>query len=71
MTIISKLFRARPTPVWRPTVRHYLADKYLDFNAITERINDIAPEAQQLLHTLNERATELKVTIDRVNDLLE
>lgn len=47
-----------------------LADKYLDLNAITERINDIAPEAQQLLHTLNERATELKVTIDRVNDLL-
>ena len=46
------------------------ADKYLDLNAITERINDIAPEAQQLLHTFNERATELKVTIDRVNDLL-
>lgn len=46
------------------------ADRYLDLNAITERINDIAPEAQQLLHTLNDRATELKVTIDRVNDLL-
>lgn len=46
------------------------SDKYLDLNAITERINDIAPEAQQLLHTFNERATELKVTIDRVNDLL-
>jgi phospholipid/cholesterol/gamma-HCH transport system substrate-binding protein len=46
------------------------ADRYLDLNAITERINDIAPEAQQLLHTLNDRATELKVTIGRVNDLL-
>jgi ABC-type transporter Mla subunit MlaD len=46
------------------------ADKYLDLNAITERINDMAPEAQQLLHTLNERATEMKVTIERVNDLL-
>jgi phospholipid/cholesterol/gamma-HCH transport system substrate-binding protein len=46
------------------------SDKYLDLNAITERINDLAPEAQQLLHTFNERATELKVTIDRVNDLL-
>jgi phospholipid/cholesterol/gamma-HCH transport system substrate-binding protein len=46
------------------------ADRYLDLNAITERINDLAPEAQQLLHTFNERATELKVTIDRVNDLL-
>ncbi len=46
------------------------SDPYLDLNAITERINDIAPEAQQLLHTLNARATELQVTIDRVNDLL-
>jgi ABC-type transporter Mla subunit MlaD len=46
------------------------SDRYLDLNAITERINDLAPEAQQLLHTLNDRATELKVTIARVNDLL-
>jgi phospholipid/cholesterol/gamma-HCH transport system substrate-binding protein len=46
------------------------ADRYLDLNAITERINDLAPEAQQLLHTLNDRATELKVTVARVNDLL-
>jgi phospholipid/cholesterol/gamma-HCH transport system substrate-binding protein len=46
------------------------ADRYLDLNAITERINDLAPEAQQLLHTLNDRATELKVTIARVDDLL-
>jgi phospholipid/cholesterol/gamma-HCH transport system substrate-binding protein len=45
-------------------------DRYLDLNAITERINDLAPEAQQLLHTFNERATELQVTIARVNDLL-
>ena len=46
------------------------ADRYLDLNAITEKINDLAPEAQQLLHTLNDRAAELKVTIARVNDLL-
>lgn len=46
------------------------SDRYIDLNAITERINEIAPEAQQLLHTLNERATELKVTIARVDDLL-
>jgi phospholipid/cholesterol/gamma-HCH transport system substrate-binding protein len=47
-----------------------VSEDYLDFNALTKRINDIAPDAQQLLHTLNDRATELKVTIDRVNDLL-
>ena len=46
------------------------AEPFVDFNAITAKINDIAPQAQQLLVTFNERATELKVTIDRVNDLL-
>jgi phospholipid/cholesterol/gamma-HCH transport system substrate-binding protein len=46
------------------------SEPYVDFNAITSRINDIAPQAQELLKTLNDRATELKLTIDRVNDLL-
>src|SRR5579859_7644544 len=46
------------------------ADAYVDFNALTAQINDLAPHAQQLIATLNDRATELKVTVDRVNDLL-
>jgi phospholipid/cholesterol/gamma-HCH transport system substrate-binding protein len=46
------------------------AEPYLDFNALTAKINDLAPNAQQLLHTLNDRATELRVTMERVNDLL-
>jgi phospholipid/cholesterol/gamma-HCH transport system substrate-binding protein len=46
------------------------ADAYVDFNAITKQINDLAPDARRLLNTVNDRATELKVTIDRVNDLL-
>ncbi len=46
------------------------ADPYVDFNALTAKINDLAPQAQELLKTLNERATELKVTVARVNDLL-
>ena len=46
------------------------ADSYVDFNAITARINDLAPQAQQLLTTLNDRAAELKETINRVDDLL-
>jgi phospholipid/cholesterol/gamma-HCH transport system substrate-binding protein len=53
-----------------PTGASLLAEPYVDFNAITARINDIAPQAQQLLTTLNERATELKETIRRVDDLL-
>jgi len=46
------------------------SDPYVDFNALTSKLNDLAPQAQQLLKTLNERATELRVTIDRVNDVL-
>ena len=46
------------------------ADTYVDFNALTARINDLAPQAQQLLKTLNDRAGELKVTVDRINDLM-
>jgi phospholipid/cholesterol/gamma-HCH transport system substrate-binding protein len=46
------------------------SDTYVDFNALTAQINDLAPQARQLIQSLNERATELKVTVDRVNDLL-
>jgi phospholipid/cholesterol/gamma-HCH transport system substrate-binding protein len=46
------------------------SDPYVDFNALTAEITEIAPQAQQLLKTLNDRATELKVTVDRVNDLV-
>jgi phospholipid/cholesterol/gamma-HCH transport system substrate-binding protein len=46
------------------------SDPYMDFNSLTAKINDIAPQAQELLKTLNERATELKVTVDRMNDLM-
>ena len=46
------------------------AETYVDFNAITAQINDLGPHATELVATLNDRATELKVTIDRVNDLL-
>ena len=46
------------------------SDPYVDFNALTAKINDIAPQAQQLLKTLNDRAGDLQVTLARVNDLL-
>ncbi|MFN8009422.1 MAG: MlaD family protein [Terriglobia bacterium] len=46
------------------------SDNYVDFNAVVSQINDIAPHAQELLRTLNDRATELRETILRVNDLL-
>jgi phospholipid/cholesterol/gamma-HCH transport system substrate-binding protein len=46
------------------------SEAYLDFNALAARINDIAPDAHQLLKTLNDRSTELKVTVARMNDLM-
>lgn len=46
------------------------SDAYVDFNSITERINEIAPQAEQLVKTLNDRAMALKETVDRFNDLL-
>ena len=46
------------------------SEPFVDFNAITAQINGIAPKAQELLETMNQRATELKVTIDRINDLI-
>jgi phospholipid/cholesterol/gamma-HCH transport system substrate-binding protein len=46
------------------------SDPYVDFNALTARINDMAPRAQQLMESLNYRATELKVTVNRINDLI-
>jgi phospholipid/cholesterol/gamma-HCH transport system substrate-binding protein len=46
------------------------SDAYVDFNALTAQLNDIAPQAKQLIQSLNERSSELKVTVERVNDLL-
>jgi len=46
------------------------SENYVDFNALTDQINNLAPQARQLIQTLDARATELKVTLDRVNDLL-
>jgi phospholipid/cholesterol/gamma-HCH transport system substrate-binding protein len=46
------------------------SDTYVDFNALTAQINDLAPQAKQLIQSLNDRATDLKLTVDRVNDLL-
>src|SRR5258707_5441422 len=46
------------------------SQKYIDFNALTAQLNDLNPQAQELLRNLNDRASEVKETIARVNDLL-
>jgi len=46
------------------------SQKYVDFNALAAQLNDLNPQAQALLRNLNDRASEMKETIARVNDLL-
>jgi phospholipid/cholesterol/gamma-HCH transport system substrate-binding protein len=53
-----------------PPGSYLTADPYIDFTALTTKLNDLAPDAQRLINSLNDRVTELKVTISRVNDLL-
>lgn len=46
------------------------SDPYVGFNDLTAQINKMAPQAQELLANLNDRVNQLKITIDRVNELL-
>lgn len=56
--------RARPGAVL-PSVN------YASFDELAAKINDLAPQATQLLQNLNARVTELQETIKRVNGLLD
>src|SRR5215469_2291545 len=46
------------------------SSKYVDFNALTTQLNDLNPQVQELLRSLNDRASEVRETIARVNDLI-
>ncbi len=46
------------------------SQKYVDFNSLTAQLNDLNPQVQGLLSNLNDRASEMKETIARLNDLL-
>ncbi len=65
-----ELYAGSPQASAAPVGSLLPSDKYVDFNALTEQINNLAPHAQDLIQTLDARATELKVTLDRVNDVL-
>jgi phospholipid/cholesterol/gamma-HCH transport system substrate-binding protein len=46
------------------------SDPYVDLSSLTAKVSELAPQVQQLLRALNDAATALKVTVDRVNDLV-
>ncbi|HTZ31455.1 MAG TPA: MlaD family protein [Methylomirabilota bacterium] len=63
--------KAGTVPAPRATDGAWLpADPYVGFNDLTAQINELTPQAKQLLANLNDRVTQLRVTLDRVNDLL-
>jgi phospholipid/cholesterol/gamma-HCH transport system substrate-binding protein len=45
-------------------------NEYVGFAQLEAEIAALAPEAKELLGNLNDRVTELQVTVERVNDLL-
>jgi len=59
-----------PTAPLAPDGAVLPTDPYVGFNELTEQINRVMPQAQELMANLNVRVKELSVTIARVNDLL-
>jgi phospholipid/cholesterol/gamma-HCH transport system substrate-binding protein len=53
-----------------PTGSLLPSDPYVDLNSLLVQVQDITPQAQQLIKSLNDRVVELKVTLARVNDLM-
>jgi phospholipid/cholesterol/gamma-HCH transport system substrate-binding protein len=66
-----ELTAGSPNAPWAPNGAVLPSDPYIGFNDLMAEINSLSPQAKQLLANLNDRVTELKVTIDRVNDLLK
>ena len=53
-----------------PTGTLLPSDAYVDLSSLMAKVQDITPQAQQLIKSLNDRVVELKVTLGRVNDLI-
>jgi phospholipid/cholesterol/gamma-HCH transport system substrate-binding protein len=43
---------------------------YVGFNDLTAELDKLGPQARELIANLNDRVTQLKTTLERVNDLL-
>jgi phospholipid/cholesterol/gamma-HCH transport system substrate-binding protein len=65
-----EIFPGSPQAAAAPDGSVLPSQGYVDLSAVLAQVNDIAPQAQQLLRSLNDRANELQETVARVNDLL-
>jgi len=46
------------------------SDAYVDLSSLMADVQQISPQAQELIKSLNDRAVELKVILERVNNML-
>src|SRR5277367_5946569 len=53
-----------------PSGSTLIAEPYTDFSALANSLNELTTQAKRLLGTVNDRAVELKVTLERINDVL-
>jgi len=53
-----------------PTGTLLPSDAYVDLSSVMAEVQDITPQARELIKSLNDRAVELKVTVGRINDLI-
>jgi phospholipid/cholesterol/gamma-HCH transport system substrate-binding protein len=44
--------------------------EFFGINDVADMLNELGPDVQDLVNNLNDRVTQLKVTVDRVNDLI-
>jgi len=59
-----------PSAVTAPSGALLPSQPFIGLNDVTSQLNDLAPQAKELIANLNDRVVQLKGTIDRVDDLL-
>lgn len=65
-----EIFPGTPRAAEAPNGALLPSQAYIDLNSLLAQLNDLAPQAQQLLVQLSDRVGELKETVTRVNALL-
>jgi phospholipid/cholesterol/gamma-HCH transport system substrate-binding protein len=65
-----EIFPGSPQAADAPNGALLTSQAYIDLSALLAQLNNLAPQAQQLLVELSDRAGELKETVTRVNGLL-
>jgi phospholipid/cholesterol/gamma-HCH transport system substrate-binding protein len=65
-----EIFPGSPQSADAPNGALLASQAYIDLSALLAQLNNLAPQAQQLLVELSDRAGELKETVTRVNGLL-